>query len=59
LREQARPRWAIYNIGVAQVLQAGEMMYLTGNEVHAVRGLEDASLLVTILLRRPQAGERS
>jgi quercetin dioxygenase-like cupin family protein len=34
-----------------RVLEAGQMLYLAANEQHAVRGIEDASLLVTILLR--------
>lgn len=36
--------------GVTRVLQAGEMLFLNGREPHAVRGIEDGSLLVTILL---------
>lgn len=38
--------------GRTQILQAGDMVYLADAEPHAVRALEDASLLVTILLRR-------
>lgn len=36
--------------GVTQVLDAGRLMYLPPRELHAVRGIVDASLLVTILL---------
>ncbi len=34
-----------------RVLEAGQMLYLAGHEQHAVRGIEDASVLVAILLR--------
>jgi len=34
-----------------RVLAAGELLYLAGKESHAVRGIQDASVLVTILLR--------
>lgn len=34
-----------------RVLEAGQMIYLAGHELHAVRGIQDASVLVTILLR--------
>ena len=33
-------------------LQAGEMLYLEGNESHAVQAIEDSTVLVTILLAR-------
>ncbi|HJV53622.1 MAG TPA: cupin domain-containing protein [Noviherbaspirillum sp.] len=36
-----------------QVLQAGQMVYLAGNVPHALRALEDSSLLMTIL-RKPE-----
>lgn len=36
--------------GVTTVLSQNEMLYLRKNEAHAVRGIQDASLLVTILL---------
>ena len=36
--------------GVTEVLSAGQLLYLSKNELHAVRGIQDASLLVTILL---------
>lgn len=34
-----------------RVLEAGQFLYLAGHESHAVRGIQDASILVTILLR--------
>ena len=36
----------------AQVLPAGHLMYLTGGEPHAVKALEDSSILVTMLVAR-------
>ncbi|CAG0992502.1 hypothetical protein MTYP_02359 [Methylophilaceae bacterium] len=38
--------------GKTQILRAGYMVYLSDAEPHAVRALEDTSLLITILLRR-------
>lgn len=38
--------------GTTQTLRAGSMVYLADAEPHAVKALEDASLLVTVLLRR-------
>lgn len=38
--------------GQTQRLHAGEMVYLADAEPHAVKALEDTSLLVTMLLRR-------
>ncbi len=35
----------------AQRLQAGQLLYLDGGEPHALRGVEDASVLVTIVLK--------
>jgi len=35
-----------------QILRAGNMVYLSDAEPHAVKALEDSSLLITILLRR-------
>jgi quercetin dioxygenase-like cupin family protein len=32
-------------------LGAGDLLFLSGNAPHALRGIEDASVLVTILLR--------
>ena len=36
--------------GVTEVLSSGRLLYLKKKELHAVRGIRDASLLVTILL---------
>jgi quercetin dioxygenase-like cupin family protein len=36
--------------GKTQELTAGQLLYLTAGERHAVKGIEDSSLLVTILL---------
>jgi len=38
--------------GRTQILRAGGMVYLSDAEPHAVKALEDSSLLVTVLLRR-------
>ncbi len=35
----------------SSALQAGEMMYLQGGEPHQLLGLQDASLLVTVVLK--------
>ena len=35
--------------GKTQELGPGQLVYLTAKETHALRGIEDASLLVTIL----------
>jgi len=37
-------------LGKTRQLQAGELLYLPTGEAHTVKGLEDASLLLTILL---------
>lgn len=39
--------------GRTQVLRAGSLVYLSDAVPHEVRALEDSSLLVTVLLRRP------
>lgn len=36
--------------GITEVLSASQLLYLSKNELHAVHGIRDASLLVTILL---------
>lgn len=36
--------------GATRELTAGEMLYVEGSEPHSVRGLEDASVLLSILL---------
>jgi quercetin dioxygenase-like cupin family protein len=38
--------------GVATLLQAGQLMFLLGQVPHSVTALEDASALVTIVLRQ-------
>ena len=43
--------------GKTQELTAGQLLYLTAGEPHAVKGIEDSSLLVTLLLgknKRPK-----
>lgn len=35
-----------------QTLQAGQLVYLSGGVLHSFRGLEDASGLLTIVLRK-------
>jgi len=37
--------------GTQQSLEAGQMIYLSGDEPHSLEGIVNASLLVTILLR--------
>lgn len=36
--------------GVTQLLRQGELICVAGGEAHALKGLEDCSLLVTLLL---------
>ncbi|MCX8138792.1 MAG: cupin domain-containing protein, partial [Gemmataceae bacterium] len=43
-------RVAFTALGRTQELAAGQMLYLPGHELPSLRGLEDASVLVTILL---------
>jgi quercetin dioxygenase-like cupin family protein len=38
--------------GRKQILRAGSLVYLSDAEPHAVKAIDDSSLLVTILLRR-------
>ena len=38
--------------GQTQVLEAGRLMYLRSEELHALKAIEDASVLVTILLQK-------
>ncbi len=45
-------RVAFTAAGRTQELGPGQLIYLTARETHALRGIEDASLLVTILSRR-------
>lgn len=37
------------SLGRKQMLRAGEFVYLAGDDPHALRGIEDASVLVTIV----------
>ena len=43
-------RVAFTAFGKAQTLEAGKLLYLPTGEPHTVKGVEDASLLLTILL---------
>jgi quercetin dioxygenase-like cupin family protein len=43
-------RVALTALGKTQHLQAGELLYLPTGEAHTVKGIENASLLLTILL---------
>jgi quercetin dioxygenase-like cupin family protein len=43
-------RVAFTAFGKAQNLEAGKLLYLATGEPHSVKGVEDASLLLTILL---------
>ena len=45
-------RVAFTAAGRTQELAPGQLIYLTARETHALRGIEDASLLVTILSGR-------
>jgi quercetin dioxygenase-like cupin family protein len=38
--------------GQTKVLEAGQLLYLSGSELHALKGIEDSSVLVTILLEK-------
>ena len=46
-------RVAFTALGKAQALEAGELLVLPAGESHTVTGIEDASLLLTILAPRP------
>jgi quercetin dioxygenase-like cupin family protein len=37
--------------GATRDLKAGDLLYLAGHAAHSLRGVEDATVLVTILLR--------
>jgi quercetin dioxygenase-like cupin family protein len=43
-------RVAFSAYGTAQTLEAGHLLYLPAGEPHSVKGIENASLLVTVLL---------
>jgi quercetin dioxygenase-like cupin family protein len=36
---------------MARELEAGQLLYLSSEEPHSLRGIEDASILLTIMLR--------
>lgn len=38
--------------GQTKLLQAGQLLYLAGSEPHSLKGVEDASVLVAILLEK-------
>jgi len=40
-------------LGKTQTLAAGQLLYLPRNEPHSVKGIENASLLLTVLLPKP------
>lgn len=44
-------RIAFTAVGKTQELRSGQMLYLNAGEPHAVRCIEDASFLLTILLK--------
>lgn len=39
--------------GKTQALHAGDLIFLAGGEPHALQAIEDASVLVTIVLKKP------
>lgn len=43
-------RVAFTALGTTQTLEAGKLLYLPAGEPHAVKGVENASLLLTVLL---------
>ena len=43
-------RVAFTALGKTQNLEAGKLLYLPTGEAHSVKGVEDASLLLTVLL---------
>jgi nucleotide-binding universal stress UspA family protein/quercetin dioxygenase-like cupin family protein len=45
-------RVALTALGTTQVLEAGKLLHLPADEPHAFKGIEDASLLATILIPR-------
>ncbi|MBV9124078.1 MAG: cupin domain-containing protein [Planctomycetes bacterium] len=46
-------RVAYTAFGKTNLLEAGKLFYLPAGEPHSVQGIEDASLLLTILLPKP------
>lgn len=49
-------RIALTALGRTQELTAGELVYLQAGEPHSVQCIENGSLLLTIVLHRPQIG---
>jgi quercetin dioxygenase-like cupin family protein len=45
-------------LGETQQLDAGKFLFLSAGEPHAVKGIEDSSLLVTILLPKKEPKQR-
>jgi quercetin dioxygenase-like cupin family protein len=45
-------------LGRSQELEAGEFIYLSAAEPHSLKGIEDSSLLVTILLPKKERHQR-
>jgi len=48
--------------GKTRELAAGQLIYLTAGEPHALKGIEDSSLLITMLLAKsgvPRAGSQT
>ncbi|MES3022703.1 MAG: cupin domain-containing protein [Pseudomonadota bacterium] len=45
--------------GRTTILHPSELVYLAGGEPHAVRAMQDAVALLTILLPHPRRGERT
>ena len=43
-------RVAFTTLGETQTLEAGRLLYLPAGEPHSVKGIENASLLLTVLL---------
>ena len=40
-------------LGKKQTLESGQLLYLPAGEPHALKGIEDASLLLTIVAPKP------
>jgi quercetin dioxygenase-like cupin family protein len=45
-------RVAFTALGTTQILESGKLLDLPSGEPHAIKGIEDASLLLTILVPR-------
>jgi quercetin dioxygenase-like cupin family protein len=41
--------------GTTNAMEAGHLLYLTAGEPHSLHGIEDSSLLVTILMGNPES----